>query len=64
MKVLTPSITIDGRDIDFIDGALTSTGGLTAASLQFKLPLTVGGNMTLWNKEVILYFNEYGPFNR
>tara|TARA_R110002020_G_scaffold183445_1_gene379787 strand:- start:2351 stop:3403 length:1053 start_codon:yes stop_codon:yes gene_type:complete len=59
MKVLTPSITIDGRDIDFIDGALTSTGGLTAASLQFKLPLTVGGNMTLWNKEVILYFNEF-----
>jgi len=59
MKVLTPSITIDGRHIDFIDGALTSTGGLTAASLQFKLPLSVGGNMTLWNKEVLLYFNEF-----
>jgi hypothetical protein len=39
MRKLTPRISINGRDVDFLDGALTSTGGLTAASLQFKLPL-------------------------
>ena len=56
---LTPSITINGREVEFLDGALTSTGGLTAASLQFKVPLTVAGNMALWNQEVLLYFNDF-----
>jgi len=59
MRKLTPRISINGRDVDFLDGALTSTGGLTAASLQFKLPLTEAGNMALWNQEVLMYFNDF-----
>ena len=55
MKQLIPRIEIEGRPTDFIKGAYTSTGGLTAASLQFTLPLVSDGYRKLWNKEVTFF---------
>tara|TARA_R110000824_G_scaffold45871_6_gene132396 strand:+ start:687 stop:1739 length:1053 start_codon:yes stop_codon:yes gene_type:complete len=57
MRSLTPSIRIEGRDQPFIQGAYTNTGGFTAATLQFDLPLTYGGYKKLWNKEVTFYLD-------
>jgi len=59
MNEITPDIQIEGRSVVFIQGALTSTGGLTAATLQFRLPLTFGGYKKLWNKEVSFFLSEH-----
>jgi len=58
MNRLIPKITIDGKEVTFLDGALTNTGGLRAASMDFKIPLRYGNEMKLWNKEVVMYMNE------
>jgi len=58
MNKLTPKITIDGETAIFLKGALTSTGGLRAASLQFTLPLKYAVEKNLWNKEVLFYLDE------
>lgn len=58
MSEITPSIRIEGVDTDYIDGQYQSTGGLTAATLQFKLPLKQDGYKKLWNKEVTCFLNE------
>ena len=58
MKQLTPRIEIEGRPTNFIKGAYTSTGGLTAATLQFTLPLVSDGYRKLWNKEVTFFIGE------
>jgi len=59
MNEITPDIKIEGRSAVFIEGAYTNTGGLTAATLQFKLPLEYGGYKKLWNKEVTFFLNEH-----
>jgi len=59
MNEITPDIKIEGRSVIFLDGAYTSTGGLTAATLQFKLPLNFGGYKKLWNKEVTFFLSDY-----
>jgi hypothetical protein len=59
MKKLTPRVLLDGKEIDFIDGALTDTGGLRAATFDFKLPVGSTENKNIWNKEVLLYFNDF-----
>jgi hypothetical protein len=64
MKQLTPRIEIEGRVTDFIKGAYTSTGGLTAATLQFTLPLQSDGYRKLWNKEVTFFVGESKPIFR
>ena len=58
MNEISPRITIDGADVDYIDGAYDNPGNLSAATLTFKLPLTYGGMKKLWNKEVCLYLNK------
>ncbi len=58
MNKLTPKITIGGESVVFFKGALTSTGGLRAASLQLTLPLKYAVEKKLWNKEVLFYIDE------
>ena len=59
MIEITPRICIEGREVDFLEGAYKGDGGLTSAELTFKLPLTYGGMKKLWNKEVTFYLNEF-----
>ena len=59
MKKLTPRVLLDGKEIDFIDGAMTDTGGLRAATFDFHLPVGSIENKNIWNKEVLLYFNDF-----
>tara|TARA_R110000765_G_scaffold257873_7_gene358190 strand:+ start:3962 stop:5014 length:1053 start_codon:yes stop_codon:yes gene_type:complete len=59
MTVLIPDIRIEGVSVPFFKGAYTSTGGLTASTLQFTLPLSYAGFKNLWNKEVTFYLNEF-----
>jgi len=59
MNEITPDIKIEGRSVVFLQGAYTNTGGLRAATLQFKLPLTFGGYKKLWNKEVTFFLSEH-----
>tara|TARA_R100001463_G_scaffold117608_1_gene173216 strand:+ start:242 stop:1288 length:1047 start_codon:yes stop_codon:yes gene_type:complete len=58
MTKLIPKITIDGVEVDYLDGNYTQPGGLGAATLTFKLPILQQGMKKLWNKEVLLYLNE------
>ena len=59
MAEITARVCIDGREVDYIDGSYKNAGNLTAAELNFKLPLTYGGMKKLWNKEVTFYLNEF-----
>ena len=59
MKKIIPEIRIEGKVVPFTRGAYTSTGGLTAATLEFTIPRTYGGFKKLWNKEVTFYPHEY-----
>ena len=59
MKKIIPEIRIEGIEVPFTKGAYTSTGGLTAATLQFTLPTSFGGFKKLWNKEITFYLNSY-----
>ena len=58
MTRLIPKITIEGVEIDYLDGNYAQPGGLGAATLTFKIPLLQQGMKKLWNKEVLLYLNE------
>ena len=59
MNEITPEVRIEGVLADYIDGIYQNTGGLTAATLQFKLPKTYAGYKDLWNKEVTLHLREH-----
>lgn len=59
MNEIIPEIRIEGKIVPFTKGAYTSTGGLTAATLEFTIPRTYGGFKKLWNKEVTFYPHEY-----
>ena len=59
MIEITPRICIEGREVDYLEGAYKGDGGLTSAELTFKLPLTYGGMKKLWNKEVTFFLNEF-----
>ena len=59
MREITARVCIDGREVDYIEGSYQNDGNLTAATLSFKLPLTMGGMKKLWNREVTFYFNEF-----
>ena len=59
MNELTPSVYIEGKEVDLIRGAYTNTGGLRAATLEVTLPLESDGYRKLWNKEVTFYANPY-----
>jgi len=58
MKEITPEIRIEGRLVEYLEGNYQNTGGLTAATLQFKLPRQYDGFRKLWNKEVTFFLNE------
>ena len=58
MTKLTPKITIDGVEVDYLDGNYAQPGGLGAATLTFKIPALEQGMQKLWNKEVLLFLNE------
>jgi len=55
----TPKICISGREVDFLQGGYKCDGGLTAATLTFKIALTFGGLKKLWNKEVTFFLNAH-----
>ena len=59
MNEISPRVTINGADADYLDGEYSSPGGFKAAALTFKLPLTYGGMKKLWNQEVCLYLNKH-----
>ena len=58
MTKLIPRITIDGVEVDYLDGNYAQPGGLSAATLTFKIPALEQGMQKLWNKEVLLFLNE------
>jgi len=58
MTKLTPKITIDNVEVDYLDGDYKQPGGLGAATLTFKIPMLEQGMKKLWNKEVLLFLNE------
>ena len=57
MKELTPSVYIEGIKVELLKGAYTSTGGLTAATLEFTVP-RAANYQKFWNKEVTLYMSD------
>ena len=59
MNEISPRITIDGVDVDYLDGSYDNPGQLSSATLTFKIPNTLGGMKKLWNKEVCLYLNKF-----
>ena len=59
MSAITPSVRIEGVDTDYLEASYQNTGGLKAATLQFKLPLSFDGYRKLWNKEVTCYLNDF-----
>ena len=59
MREISPKILIDGEEVDYLDGKYELGGSLTSAVLTFKLPLAYGAGKKLWNKEVLLYLNEF-----
>ena len=59
MIEVTPRVCIEGKEVDYLEGSYKINGGLTAASLTFKLPLTYGGMKRLWNQEVTFFLNEF-----
>lgn len=59
MNAITPKILIDGEDTDYLDAQYAQPGGMGAATLSFSIPATQGGTRKLWNKEVLLYLNEF-----
>ena len=59
MNAVTPKILIDGEETDYIAAAYAQPGGMGAATLSFTIPATQGGTRKLWNKEVLLYLNEF-----
>lgn len=58
MKQIIPKVTIEGREVDFIRVNYAQPGILSAATLQFTIPLTVAGTESLWNKEVTFYVSK------
>lgn len=59
MNEIIPSVYIEGKEVDVIQGAYTNTGGLRAGTLEVTLPLISDGYRKLWNKEVTFYANPY-----
>ena len=57
MLELTPRITIDGRDVDFLNAGLSHQGSLKADQLDFTLPTATSVGMNFWNKEVTFFMN-------
>ena len=58
MQQVTPKITINGTEVDFIQCQYKLPGILSSASLDFKLPLEIAGTESLWNKEVTFYIDK------
>ena len=58
MKEIIPEIRVEGKVVPYTRGAYTSTGGLTAATLEFTIPSTYGGWKKLWNKEITFFVNK------
>jgi len=58
VKQIIPKVTIEGREVDFIRVNYAQPGILSAATLQFTIPLTVAGTESLWNKEVTFYVSK------
>lgn len=58
MQQLIPKVTIEGREVDFIQVSYAQPGVLSAATLSFNIPLSVAGTESLWNKEVTLFVSK------
>ena len=59
MNEITPKILIDNREIEFISGIYQLSGGLTAATLQFKIPTLQNNYRKYWNKEVLFFLDKH-----
>jgi len=59
MNEIIPRVQLDGRDVEFTDGVYQNSGGLTAATLQFKLSTSQENYRKYWNKEVIFYMDKH-----
>jgi len=57
MLELTPKITINGKEIDFINAGFSQQGNLKAAQLDFVIPTASGVGMNFWNQEVTFFMN-------
>ena len=58
MSQIIPSVLIEGREVPYLEGEYQNAGGLTAATLQFRLPLSYAGYKQLWNKEVTFFLKK------
>jgi len=58
MNEITPEVRIEGKLVDYVEGMYDNSGGLTAATLQFTLPLSYAGYKNFWNKEVTFFLHE------
>ena len=59
MAEILTRVLIDGREVDYIEGSYKNAGNLTAAEVNFKLPLTYGGMKKLWNREVTVFLHPF-----
>jgi len=57
MNELTPSIKIEGRDVDFLKASYKLAGELRASTFTFTIPTLTSSKRKLWNKEVTVYVN-------
>jgi hypothetical protein len=57
MSEITPSIKIDGKEIDYFQGDYQRNGQLTPSVLTFKMGIKENVTKKLWNKEVVLFLN-------
>jgi len=58
VQQIIPKVTIEGREVDFIQVSYAQPGVLSAATLSFSIPLSVAGTESLWNKEVTFFVSK------
>ncbi len=59
MNEITARGLIDNRDVEFLEGTYQLNGGLTAATLQFKISTPQENYRKYWNKEVLFYLDKH-----
>ena len=59
MNEITPRVLIDNIEVEFTEGTYQLNGGLTAATLQFKISTRQSNYRKFWNKEVLFFLDRH-----
>ena len=59
MNEITPRVLIDNIDVEYTEGTYVLNGGLTAATLQFKISTLQENYRKFWNKEVLFFLDKH-----